>query len=530
MKASPLTESASVALLLALTYAFSSVFVNYSIPPFEDAAMIMRYAEHLAAGHGIVWNIGEPPVDGATDFLFLLIVSGLHGLLNIEIEYVIRGVAFTAHYLTVGLIFLFMRKQQGAPLTASFFTALYFAIGPGLFYTAAYFGTPVFGLFIAASWMLAQRIIAQQGASTGLIIGYTLCCFTTGMIRPEGVLICIFMALTILVTVPLKNIKSLVITYIVAHLVLGAAYIAWRWSYFGHPLPNPFYKKGGGSLHMIGLQRSLENSLSFLYLAIPTYIYGLINSSTRRLAIGFGVTIGGTMAMWMLLSNEMNFGGRFQYPIFIMGILIWYPLVKPLFEKASASNLRPTKLTGVLVLVLIVATLGHRATISQKATYFPDGRLPTAKFLNQFEDKGYTVLTTEAGLIPFYSKWRAIDSWGLNDLWIAHNGIITPEYIAENSPDVALVNSIYFSPLFPPDKITWPTNKWHEHVMVLHNYMQTAGYTLAAAYGNRIQSAHYYWVKPGIEDHDAIVEGIRNIDYHWYEDGKKAKDFSAGLR
>ena len=66
--------------------------------------------------------------------------------------------------------------------------------------------------------------------------------------------------------------------------------------------------------------------------------------------------------------------------------------------------------------------------------------------------------------------------------------------------------------------------------MVLHNYMQTAGYTLDAAHGNRIQSAHYYWVKPGIEDHDAIVEGIRNIDYHWYEDGKKAKDFSAGLR
>ena len=32
--------------------------------------MLLRYAEHLAAGHGIVWNLGDPPVDGATDFLY----------------------------------------------------------------------------------------------------------------------------------------------------------------------------------------------------------------------------------------------------------------------------------------------------------------------------------------------------------------------------------------------------------------------------------------------------------------------------
>jgi ADP-heptose:LPS heptosyltransferase len=26
----------------------------------------------------------------------------------------------------------------------------------------------------------------------------------------------------------------------------------WRWQYFGYPLPNPFYKKGGGTLHLAG--------------------------------------------------------------------------------------------------------------------------------------------------------------------------------------------------------------------------------------------------------------------------------------
>ena len=66
--------------------------------------MLMRYAVHLAEGHGIVWNKGEKPVDGATDFLFmimtaLLIKSGLTP------EVAIRSLIFTAHLLNALLIY-----------------------------------------------------------------------------------------------------------------------------------------------------------------------------------------------------------------------------------------------------------------------------------------------------------------------------------------------------------------------------------------------------------------------------------------
>ena len=30
----------------------------------DDAMVSMRYAQHLAQGHGLVWNIGEKPVEG----------------------------------------------------------------------------------------------------------------------------------------------------------------------------------------------------------------------------------------------------------------------------------------------------------------------------------------------------------------------------------------------------------------------------------------------------------------------------------
>src|ERR1700712_3810043 len=47
--------------------------------PFEDAAMLFRYAENLAHGWGIAWNAGQPPglTDGATDLGFVLALAPL---------------------------------------------------------------------------------------------------------------------------------------------------------------------------------------------------------------------------------------------------------------------------------------------------------------------------------------------------------------------------------------------------------------------------------------------------------------------
>ena len=71
LKKSLLPDLLISALLLAVTFYYAARYVDFTIPPFEDAAMLMRYAQNFAGGHGIVWNIGEHPVDGATDFLFM---------------------------------------------------------------------------------------------------------------------------------------------------------------------------------------------------------------------------------------------------------------------------------------------------------------------------------------------------------------------------------------------------------------------------------------------------------------------------
>src|SRR5512143_1738471 len=44
----------------------------------DDAMISMRYAQHLARGFGLVWNIGQPPVEGFTNPGWVLLMAGFH--------------------------------------------------------------------------------------------------------------------------------------------------------------------------------------------------------------------------------------------------------------------------------------------------------------------------------------------------------------------------------------------------------------------------------------------------------------------
>ena len=100
----------AVLVLLALRVAL--VF-DFGAQPEEDAAILMRYSRHLAAGHGIVWNVGEPPVDGATDFLFMVLLAGLHAA-GLSLEAGARALDLLAHGLTVIAVYAGARRLFGA--------------------------------------------------------------------------------------------------------------------------------------------------------------------------------------------------------------------------------------------------------------------------------------------------------------------------------------------------------------------------------------------------------------------------------
>jgi len=522
-------------LLIASTLYYASRFVDFSTAPFEDAAMLMRYAQHLAQGYGIVWNIGEHPVDGATDFLFMVAAAGLIKL-GLTVGQAIRGIGFASHLLTVLIIYWTNRHIHQANILFSLLSGLYFAVGIGLSFVAAYFGTPFFALAAASTWTLGLLLIKQENPRFGLILTFALSGLITGLIRPEGVILASLMLIAVVVMRGVKNSISIIVTFGVIFLALGGSYFWWRWNYFGYPLPNPFYKKGDGGLHWDSFNNSFLNTLR---LCLPFAIIALLgfrSRETTKQTIAYLIPIIGFAAAFVLISDETNYGARFQYALLPIMLMSWAPLVRGYnFSWPQQVNGQERSVYSIAI-VAVCASLVYYSwfqncffTSDQQSctTYPQDGRYDLAKMLAEYRDKGYVIATTEAGLLPYYSGWTAIDTWGLNDQFIAHNGSLTVEYLDKYKPQIIMFHD-YYSPLVPP-KLTEANlaQRWFSMTIMMKDYAEAHGYILAAIFGDSPYDTHYYYVRSDFPDSQRLVEQISTMKKYYYPTtGKKSINYA----
>lgn len=533
-------DLAALLLLIAAVAGYAVLFVDFNVPPFEDAAMLMRYADHLAHGHGIVWNIGAQPVDGATDFLFMVVAAALIRA-GMAIGRAVRLLGLGAHLLTVLLVYLVNRRLWKAGAVLSFVSALYLGVGAGLWYVAAFFGTPFFGLFAAITWTFALVLIETDEPPIWLSVAFAVSGLLTGLIRPEGVLLAGLMLLAVILMRGWRRSGQTMLVFVMVMLVLGGAYFLWHWEYFGYPLPNPFYKKGGGLLHWDSFWESLSNLIRFAGPFSLAFLLGLRSARTRRQTLAFALPLVLFAVAFILVSNETNFGGRFQYALWPLVLLSYFPLVRGLDRELAVVWPSSDQVMPRLAWLLASMALGYALltygmaqsctlTIAQQrcgVAYEADGRYDLGKSLAEYQDKGYVLATTEAGLLPLYSNWTAVDAWGLNDSWIAHHGEVTPEYLDQYKPALIVFHA-YFSPLVPPrlNEKNFAQD-WFRMTITLKNYAEARDYILAAAFGDSPYETHYYYVRRDLPDSDRIAHAISTMkDYYWYASGRKAINYA----
>lgn len=487
--------------------------------------MLLRYSQHLAAGHGIVWNVGEPPVDGATDFLFMLIVAGLHAL-GLSLEAAAQSLGLGAHAATVLLVYLAARRLHGAPPTLALVPAVFLAFGPGLNHLAACYGTPLFALFAAlAFWAATRTAVAEASAVPVASSWFALASLAMGLARPEGVFLGVFFLGAILVYRRGEATRPILGRFALVFLTLGLAYFVWRWTYFGHPLPNPFYKKGGGVLHRHSLWTSVRDlwqlSMPFTLLLVA----GLFARATRRMALFALLPILAFVALFVLISDETNYVMRFRQPI-VPAVVMGSVAVAMGFRRVWPAGTRPLVAWGLSLLAAgALATYQH--THFRLVAPRRMGLYDAALALREFDRRNYALATTEAGLLPLYANWRAVDAWGLNDAWIAHHGGITEEYLERYQPEVIMFHA-YFSPETPDSGPRIEARSlgrdWYRMVITLKRYAEKNDYALAAVYGRNAWDTHYYYVRRGLPDTQALIDRLRALDYFW--DGEPTANFT----
>ncbi len=526
-------------LLLALLASYVRTQVDLGGRPEEDAAMLLRYAQHLAAGQGIVWNLGQPPVDGATAFLFLLLVAAAHRA-HVPLEAAARGIGLAAHAATVLLVYFGARRLHGVSRRWALAPAVFVAVGPGLRHLAACYGTPLFTLTAAGSWLFATALAeAQAGAEAAPALGFAVAALVCGLARPEGVFLGAFMLAAVLAARGGAGFRTIVGRYLAVFLTLGLSYFLWRWHYFGHPLPNPFYKKGAFLLHWHTLRLAWRDlwTLGLPFAALPAA--GLLVRGARRASLFVLIPVLLFVGIWILISDETNYVGRFRYPLvplLLIGCLpvaralgSWLGSAWPAARRLSTARGATAAATATsLICALALAWYEHRSYRFVAPRRM--GLYDAALVLRDYAQHDFDLATTEAGLLPFYSEWRTLDAWGLNDPHVAQQGI-DEAYLDRYEPEVIVMHA-YFSPGVPDrgprveHRALGPA--WYQMVHTLERYAQSRDYELAACFGRNAWDTHYYYVRRGFPQSGEIVDRLRALDYYW--DGEPTLDFATVAR
>ena len=513
-------EFKDVLLLLglgAILLVYGYRYVNFSAPADEDAAMLMRYAQHLAGGHGIVWNVGERPVDGATDFLYLAAIAGIVRV-GFSLFAAVRLLGLVSHALTVFLIYLAVRKLYRSSPWAAFFSATYLAIGPGFRYIESYFGTPFFALAATITFWLAELCL-REPESEQAIVGFALASLALGLIRPDGVFLAALLLLGLIFATGFRKSRKLVIQWTATYAVLGGAYFLWHWHYFGYPLPNAFYVKGGGHLHVDGLRTSVLNLICLTQPFLPVFLLGMFSSRrTRREAIFALIPIVGFITIWILMIDAMNFEMRLQYAVLPLVLMTWPGLLAHEWEDwhlpswHSLSSDARWRATALLV-VASACVLYWQFRAYKRTSSGAECNFNIAMVLENYQGKGYGVATSEPGLLPLYSNWRALDTWGLNDRALAH-GADLDDVLDRFRPQLIRLRLD-----LDMDAEQVPFQRM---VLNLKAYAEQKGYRLAAAFGSGTDAIDYYYVMPGFPDSDEILQRIRST---WETDPHGEFDF-----
>ncbi|MGZ3428259.1 MAG: hypothetical protein ACXVCV_16515, partial [Polyangia bacterium] len=237
-------------LLIALLVVAAAALIAHSLVfnfVTDDAFISFVYSRNLAQHGQLVFNLGEHPVEGYTNFLWTVLLAAFMklGLLP-ELMSRVLGTAFGV--ATLGTVAWLSRRAHGedwSPWDA--LPALLLAGVPGYAcWSSGGLETQMFAFLVTlgAAWHL-EEILDEQPPRLRSAVAFALAALT----RPEGSLLFALTALHRLLVMLARRkltIGRAELRWIGAFLVLVVPHFLWRRWYYGWWLPNTFYIKSSG--------------------------------------------------------------------------------------------------------------------------------------------------------------------------------------------------------------------------------------------------------------------------------------------
>ncbi|MGB5288122.1 MAG: glycosyltransferase family 39 protein, partial [Ignavibacteriaceae bacterium] len=170
-----------VFVLILLIFITHSIYLSVIA---EDAFISFQYANNLVNGFGLVWNIGDPPVEGYTNFLWVMLCSiGL--LLNLELITFSQLLGILSSVITLIYVYKIGKKILGFKTKIALIPCLMLAVsGPFATWASSGMETNLFTLFIVGSvYYELSFVLSHKRSSLSFLFLFMLLAALT---RPEG--------------------------------------------------------------------------------------------------------------------------------------------------------------------------------------------------------------------------------------------------------------------------------------------------------------------------------------------------------
>ncbi len=398
----------------------------------DDAYISFRYARNLMEGHGLVFNIAEK-VEGYTNFLWTVLLAPPIGLgIPPTPIAVLGGLAFSG--ITLWLVYWLGRRMGGMWVGA--IATLFLALdGSFALWSVGGMETPMFTCLVlvgTAAYFREQSDPCRWPLS-GLFFALA------AMTRPEGIMLFAVTAGHQLLVRLLDERCLFHRRDLIRILLFGGlwgSYFLGRWWYYGFPLPNTFYAKVDAGGTRSQMMRGVRYLLTFIHIHLgyvawlPLAILLLRRRMHRWTAYALGI-MGAYGAYVVYVGGDWSVGRFLVPPLPFFYLLLAQGLVEG-YRALQARGDRPSialRLFSLGVLCLLLLSMGLASSWwgeyalfirSFEAGLANRARIAMGRWLRENLPPDTLIAVDAAGELPYYSRLRTIDLFGITQPAIAH--------------------------------------------------------------------------------------------------------------
>lgn len=401
----------------------------------DDAYISLRYAEHLAAGHGLAWNVGELPIEGYSNFGYVLLevlFIKLHipPLLSIKL---FSCLSLLASFYVLILLSRFFLNQPLSYLP-SFMMLLYHG---EIFWAVGGLETTFYQLLVLLTvfFILKGLKLHKKNAFffAGILNGFA------SLTRPEAPMLFLLFASGLVIAsirmdaehrrrIKLDRFSMLsMFSFFQGFLLIFIPYFLWRWHYFGLLFSNSVYCKAFFKEQFAVLDMNyLSLCMPFIVLALPIIVL------RRNIKQFFLITPSIAYLTALLFAHPVvAMFNRLFLPAFVLLLPLSVKGVSAFFELFDKRVLKQNQtytlfLISSLFVALLLPSMWSLMAYNRyaRSTFSTtEKRKDIAVWLKSQMHDNDAVLIGDCGVMPYTLKSTVIDSYCLNSFQIAHSPI-----------------------------------------------------------------------------------------------------------